>query len=112
MSRDLDLETLRLLVAVSSLNAAAQVRGITQPAASARLKEFEARWQVAVLHRSARGSKLTPDGEAVVAWARELLHCADTMAAAVQALASQRQAGVVVAASLTIARAGAAPVDR
>lgn len=106
MARDLDLETLRLLVAVSetgSLNAASRERGISQPAASARVKEFEARWQVAVLHRSTRGSKLTPDGEAVVAWAKELLHSADTMAAAVQTLTSQRQAGVVVAASLTIA---------
>jgi molybdate transport repressor ModE-like protein len=106
MARDLDLETLRLLVAVSeagSLNAAAKTRGISQPAASARVREFEARWQVAILHRSARGSRLTSDGEAVVAWARELVHSADTMAAAVHALASQRHEGVVVAASLTIA---------
>lgn len=52
-----DLATLGLLVAVSeagSLNAAARMRGISQPAASARFKEFEARWQVAILHRSAR----------------------------------------------------------
>ncbi|HET6563448.1 MAG TPA: LysR family transcriptional regulator [Marmoricola sp.] len=106
MTPDLDLDTLRLVVAVAesgSLNAAARVHGISQPAASARVKEFEARWRVALLHRTPRGSKLTSDGEAVVAWARTLLHAADTMAAAVQALASQRQAGVVVAASLTIA---------
>ena len=106
MTRELDLETLRLLVAVAqsgSLNAAARVRGISQPAASARVKEFEARWQVAVLSRSARGSRLTADGEAVVAWARELLHSADVMAASVQALTEQREAGVAVAASLTIA---------
>lgn len=106
MTRELDLPTLRLLIAVAqsgSLNAAARARGISQPAASARVQEFEARWQVAVLSRSARGSRLTADGEAVVAWARELLHAADTMAASVQALTSQRQAGVAVAASLTIA---------
>lgn len=106
MTRDLDLATLRLLVALAqtgSLNAAARERGISQPAASARVREFEARWQVAIVRRSARGSTLTEDGEAVVAWARELLHSADTMAASVQALASERQAGVLVAASLTIA---------
>ncbi|MDN5743935.1 MAG: LysR family transcriptional regulator [Nocardioidaceae bacterium] len=106
MSRDLDLATLRLLVALAetgSLNAAARDRGISQPAASARVREFEARWQVAVVRRSARGSTLTEDGEAVVAWARDLIHAADTMATSVQALVSQRQAGVVVAASLTIA---------
>jgi molybdate transport repressor ModE-like protein len=106
MTRDLDLETLRLLVAVAetgSLNAAARARGVSQPAASARVREFEARWQVAIVRRSARGSTLTSDGEAVVAWAHDLLHSADTMAAAVQSLASRRQAAWAVAASLTIA---------
>ncbi|HEY0643003.1 MAG TPA: LysR family transcriptional regulator [Nocardioides sp.] len=106
MTRDLDLQTLRILVVVAevgSLNGAAQRLGTSQPAVSARIKEFEARWQVAVVHRSARGSRLTPDGEAVVAWARDLLHAADTMAASVQALTTQRHTGVVVAASLTVA---------
>lgn len=105
MTPDLDLETLRLLVAVSeagSLNGAARIRGVSQPAASARVKEFEARWRVAILRRSPRGSRLTEDGEAVVSWARELLHSADTMSTALLALSAGRT-GVRVAASLTIA---------
>ncbi len=106
MAADLDIETLRLLVAVGergSLSAAAAECGISQPAASARLKEFEARWRLAVVRRSPRGSRLTTDGEAVVSWARTVLHSTDTMRAALTALSEQRLAGVVVAASLTVA---------
>lgn len=69
MTADLDIETLRLLVGVAergSLSAAAAERGMSQPAASARIKEFEARWRLAVVRRSPRGSRLTTDGEAVV----------------------------------------------
>lgn len=103
---DVDIETLRLLVAVAkegSLSAAARSRGISQPAASARIREFEARWRLAVVRRSARGSTVTTDGEAVVAWARSVLHAADTMRSGLHALSEERQGGFVVAASLTIA---------
>lgn len=106
MAPDLDLDTLRLLVAVSetgSLSAAAARRGISQPAASARVREFESRWRLAVVQRSARGSRMTTDGEAVVSWARGVLHGADTMRASLEALTARRRAGVVVAASLTVA---------
>ena len=103
---DLDLETLRLLVAVSetgSLGAAAAQRGISQPAASARVRELESRWRLAVVHRSPRGSRMTTDGEAVVTWARGVLHAADTMRASMDALTDRRRGGVRVAASLTVA---------
>lgn len=106
MTPDLDLETLRLLVAVSetgSLTAAAAQRGISQPAASARVREMESRWRLAVVHRSARGSRMTTDGEAVVSWARSVLHAADTMRASLDALSGKRRSGVTVAASLTVA---------
>ncbi|GAB3195874.1 LysR family transcriptional regulator [Nocardioides hungaricus] len=106
MAGDLDIETLRLLVAVGergSLSAAAADCGISQPAASARVKEFEARWRLGVVRRSSRGSQLTTDGEAVVSWARAVLHGADTMRAALTALTEERRGGLAVAASLTVA---------
>jgi len=106
MDRRIDLETLRLLVGAAesgSLSSAAGVLGISQPAASARIREFETRWQLNVLRRSSRGSRLTSDGEVVVAWARAVLHSADTMHASLEALTASRHEGVVVAASLTIA---------
>jgi DNA-binding transcriptional LysR family regulator len=106
MAPDVDVETLRLIVDVAetgSLSAAAARRGMSQPAASARVREFEARWRLGVLRRSSRGSSLTTDGEAVVSWARQVLHAVDTMRASMTALSAQRRAGMAVAASLTIA---------
>jgi DNA-binding transcriptional LysR family regulator len=103
---DLDIETLRLLVAVvehGSTTGAARARRISQPAASARIREFEARWRLGVLRRSTRGSTLTTDGEAVVAWARPVLHATETMRSALAALSQVRLGGLVVAASLTVA---------
>lgn len=106
MSGDIELDTLRLLIALvdaGSLTAAARTRGISQPAASARIREFEARWQLSVVRRSPRGATLTTDGQAVVAWAREVLDSVDTMRAAMGALSQSRSANLHVAASLTLA---------
>lgn len=106
MSPDLDIETLRLLVALTetgSLSGAAQARGISQPAASARVRSFEARWRLRLVERSPRGSTLTTDGYAVVSWARSVLHETDTMRAALAALTEERGSAVEIAASLTIA---------
>ena len=105
-ARDLDVETLRLIVAVDetgSLSAAARERGLSQPSASARVRAFEARWQLAVLQRTARGSTLTTDGQAVVAWARRVLTEVETMRAGLASLTGSRRGEVRVAASLTIA---------
>lgn len=106
MTPELDVVTLRLIVAVAesgSLNAAAAQLGISQPAASGRIRAFESRWQLSLLHRSPRGSALTTDGRAVVSWARTVLHQADFMRASMVALNQDRQAGVKIAASLTVA---------
>lgn len=106
MTPQLDLETLRLLVAVhdrGSLSAAARDVGISQPAASSRLREFEARWRLSVIRRSPRGSTMTTDGEAVVSWARAVLHECDMMRSALESLSTDRSTEVVVAASLTVA---------
>ncbi|MBA4609574.1 LysR family transcriptional regulator [Aeromicrobium sp. Marseille-Q0843] len=106
MTPDVDMETLRLLADLAELNslsAAAQARGISQPAASARLRAFEARWRVTVADRSPRGTALTTDGLAIVSWARTVLHEVDLMRAALTALSDERHAELEVAASLTIA---------
>lgn len=103
---DLDVTTLRLLVALDergSINAAASALGLTQPAASARVRAFETRWRLAVVQRSARGSSLTTDGHAVVAWARPVLHHLDTMRESLAAMSTERGGEVAIAASLTVA---------
>ena len=103
---ELDLESARLLVALQdlgSIGAAAREVGISQPAASKRIREFEARWRLELVVRSARGSALSVDGEAVVAWARRVLHEVDVMRTSLDALTLERRAGLTVAASLTVA---------
>lgn len=108
MSRELDLQALRLIVALEaegSLGRAAALLGISQPAASICLKAFETRWQVVVAERSARGTVLTHDGTTIGAWAREVLHQVDTMRRGLEALTGPKAGGgdVDVAASLTVA---------
>lgn len=106
MPLEIDLDTLRLLDAIQrhgSLSKAAVERGISQPAASARIKSFETRWRLAVLRRTPRGSHFTSDGDMVVTWARSVLHAADTMGASLAALTGERQGMVAVAASFTVA---------
>ncbi len=106
MTPDLDLLTLRLIVAIDdggSLSAGAAALGLGQPAASARIRAFEARFRLPLLHRSARGSTFTHEGRSVVAWARETLRSVDRMRASLGALAADHRDGVAIAASLTIA---------
>lgn len=109
MSRELDLQALRLLVHLEdlgSLGAAGRRLGISQPTASATLRAFETRWQLTVAERSARGTRLTPDGTTVASWAREVLHAVDTMRGGLTALSARRTRvglDLGVAASLTIA---------
>ncbi len=97
---------MRLLVAVEetgSVKAGGAVLGLGQPAASARIREFEARWKLTLLTRSPRGSSFTDDGRAVVLWARSTLCSVDVMRSAVAALSSQRRSELCIAASLTVA---------
>lgn len=108
MTRELDLQALRLLVhldAEGSLGAAGRRLGVSQPAASMTLRAFESRWQLRLAERTPRGTRLTDDGATVVAWARELLHEVDTVREGLEALGSRRRDGtdLSVAASLTVA---------
>lgn len=103
---DLDVESLRLLVDVhdlGSISAAARVAGLSQPAVSARVRAMESRWRLVLVERSPRGTVPTPEGTAVVAWARRVLHEVDAMRAGLAAMAHERRASLAVAASLTIA---------
>jgi len=106
MIADIDLESLRLIVAIDrhhSLGAAARELGISQPAASARLRSVESRYGLSLVARSRRGSTLTEDGHAVCSWAQNVLHEVDTLKAGIAALSEQRKGGLGIAASLTIA---------
>ena len=101
-----DLPALELLLDVAgtgSIGAAARVHGITQQAASARLRTLEGLVGLTLLDRQARGSRLTDAGTAVAAWAERVVAAAVELDDAVAALRHQGAARLRVAASMTIA---------
>lgn len=106
MSKHVDLDSLRLLLLVDelgSLGAAARELAISQPAASTRLRSLESRYNLSLVTRSTRGSRLTEDGKAVCAWARNVMNEVDSLETGIGALSAQRRGDLKVAASLTIA---------
>lgn len=101
-----DLGALELLLAVArlgSLGAAARELGITQPAASSRIRSMERRLGVALVDRSPRGSRLTDTGALVTDWAGRIVEAARAFDAGAQALRVRRDSRLRVAASMTIA---------
>ncbi|MEV6108257.1 LysR family transcriptional regulator [Streptomyces sp. NPDC051940] len=101
-----DLGSLELLLAVGrlgSLGRAAQAMGITQPAASGRIRTMERQLGVALVHRSPTGSRLTEQGALVAEWARRIVEAAEAFDAGARALRGRRDSRLRVAASLTIA---------
>lgn len=101
-----DLRALELLVVVArtgSLSAAAAELGITQQAASSRVRTTEALVGAPLLVRTRAGSELTQTGQLLVQWADPVLEAAAQLDAGVAALRSDRRGHLSIAASLTIA---------
>ncbi|MDG5805016.1 LysR family transcriptional regulator [Streptomyces ossamyceticus] len=101
-----DLGALELLLAVArlgSLGRAARELGITQPAASSRVRSMERQLGVALVDRSPRGSRLTDAGALVTDWARRIVEAAEAFDVGAQALRDRRDSRLRVAASMTIA---------
>jgi len=95
-----------LLLAVArlgSLGQAAAEHGMSQPAASARIRQLEGRLGLALIERSPRGSRLTPAGALVVDWAHAAIDAAAALDAGVTALRRRQESRLRVAASLTVA---------
>ncbi|WP_193605340.1 LysR family transcriptional regulator [Nocardioides dongkuii] len=101
-----DLTALDLLVRVAetgSLGAAARGVGMAQPNASRALARLERQLGLTLLVRTPSGSRLTTEGEVVVAWARDAVAAMDRVALGARSLAAARAAHLTVAASLTVA---------
>ncbi|MGV9250314.1 LysR family transcriptional regulator [Streptomyces sp. NPDC003697] len=101
-----DLGALELLLAVArlgSLGGAARELGVTQPAASSRIRSMERQLGVALVDRSPRGSRLTEAGALVTDWARRVVEAAEAFDAGAQALRDRRDSRLRIAASMTIA---------
>lgn len=101
-----DLASLALLVGVAStgsIGAAARRAGISQQAASERLRAVEAQVGVTLLDRGARGTTLTSAGAVLVEWAEQILAVAQEIDGAISALRSDVRRELHIAASMTIA---------
>lgn len=101
-----DLDALRLLVSVSrhgSIGGAARAAGISQQAASERLRTVEAQTGLTLLTRGARGSDLTAQGVVLVEWGARLLDLADEIDHAIDGLREDRSRDLSVWSSMTIA---------
>lgn len=100
-----DLRALELLETIgrtNSITLAAGELGITQQAASLRLRRLEQRLGRQLVIRASRSSRLTDDGAALRLLARPVLDAAAGMDTALDDLLAGAR-GVTVAASLTIA---------
>src|SRR5690348_2450433 len=101
-----DLMPFDLLLSVArlgSLGLAAAGHGISQPAASARIRRLERQLGVTLIERSPRGSRLTQDGELVAGWAQAAVEAAAALEAGVASLRARSDAVLRVAASMTVA---------
>ncbi|MCU4185279.1 LysR family transcriptional regulator [Acidiferrimicrobium sp. IK] len=101
-----DLAALDLLVTVGelgSINAAAEAHGITQPAASMRLRALERALGLQLLERARTGSRLTPAGQAAVEWAAVILDGMRALQAGTAALRRDARSHLRLGASLTVA---------
>jgi DNA-binding transcriptional LysR family regulator len=101
-----DLLSFELLLSVrelGSIGRAARRHGMSQPAASARLKLLENQVGVALLERRARGARLTAAGQLAAGWAQPAVEAASDLAEGLAALRQDRDAQMRVSASLTVA---------
>jgi DNA-binding transcriptional LysR family regulator len=101
-----DLVPFDLLLTVArlgSLGQAAAEHGMSQPAASARMRQLEGQLRLALIERSPRGSRLTPAGALVVDWAQAVIDAAAALDACVTALRTEQESRLRIAASLTVA---------
>jgi DNA-binding transcriptional LysR family regulator len=101
-----DLTGFELLLSVArtgSIGRAAAEYGISQPAASARLRLLEGQLGLALIERSPRGSRLTAEGALVAGWAQAVVDAAAALDAGLVALRRERDSRLRIAASMTVA---------
>lgn len=97
------LELLVLVARTGSLSAAAASLGVSQQAASSRVRTMESLIGEPLLTRTRRGSELTPTGELVVQWAARVVEAATQLDIGIATLRTDRRGHLSIAASLTIA---------
>ena len=97
------LALLGLLVAADahgSISAAARSLGISQPSASAGLRDLERRLGLDLLVRGPRGTQLTETGRVVAGWARDVVDASDRFEESVASLRVHARERLRVAAGV------------
>src|SRR6201992_2303386 len=101
-----DLTGFDLLLSVArtgSIGRAATEHGVSQPAASARMRLLEGQLGLALIERSPRGSRLTPVGALVAGGGRVAVEAPAGLGAGLPALRQERDSRLRIAASMTVA---------
>ncbi|HVC26137.1 MAG TPA: LysR family transcriptional regulator [Acidimicrobiales bacterium] len=101
-----DLVSLDLLQSVAELGSirqAAAAHGVSQPAASMRLRSLEAALGLELLDRSGGRARLTAAGAAVVRWSEAVIDGVQTLLAGTAALRAEGRSQLRIAASMTVA---------
>ena len=101
-----DLVSLDLLQSVAllgSIRQAAIVHGISQPAASTRLRKLEQVVGLELLDRSSGRARLTPAGGAVAQWSERILDDMRNLIVSTNALKSEQRTRLRLVASMTVA---------
>lgn len=101
-----DVDALRLIATVrdtGSIASAAKALGVTQPAASARLRSLETRLGITLVIRRPAGSTLTDAGHALCGWAEPVFEALEQVELGLAALVGGARSDMNVAASRTIA---------
>ena len=81
---------------------AAEELHVAQPSVSQQVRKLEDELGVRLFHRSKRGVDLTPAGEALLPWARQVLADVDQARAEVQELAGLRRGRLAVGATPSV----------
>ncbi|MDA8291048.1 MAG: LysR family transcriptional regulator [Actinomycetota bacterium] len=97
------LDLLRSVAELGSIRQAAAAHGVSQPAASMRLRSLEAALRVELLDRSSGRARLTAAGVAVVGWSESVLDAVRTLVAGTEALRAEGRTQLRIAASMTVA---------
>jgi DNA-binding transcriptional LysR family regulator len=97
------LELLVLAARRGSLSKAAAECGLSQPSASARIRQLERQLGLRLLERGPSGSRPSQAGQLVVGWASNVLEAMAGLRQAAAALRAESQTHLRVAASYTVA---------
>lgn len=97
------LDLLDSVIRLGSIRRAASAHGLSQPAASMRLRKLEQVLGLDLLDRSAGRARPTLAGEAVTEWGRQVLDAVRDLQAGAEALRHRGRTQVRIAASMTVA---------